>query len=135
MTGQTTIHWRAPASILGALAAGMALAIGHHFFYASLDNKPVSHGFLLGSSISKQEANVSIGLAFAFLFKACLVYSMAVAFVQLFWREAKAPHPRHAPTLARLDSIYGAFSNVGAMLDVRCWVRSPLPVMVAALAW
>ena len=135
MKNYTTPHWLAPASMLSALAAGILFASGHHLFYRSLDGQPVSHGALFGSSISKQEANVSIGLAFAFLVKACLVFSMSVAFVQHFWREAKAPHPRHLPTLAKLDSLHSAFNNVWTLVDVRVWVRSPLPFLIAALAW
>lgn len=135
MKDHKTIHWLAPASMIGALAIGVLFAGGHHLFYRSLNNKPVSHGALFGSSISKQEANVSIGLAFAFLVKVCLVFSMSVAFVQLFWREAKAPLPRHIPTLAWLDSLHSAFNNVWALVDVRVWVRSPLPFLIAALAW
>lgn len=121
--------------MLGGLAVGVLIAGGHHLFYSSLDSKPVTHGFLLGSSISKQEANVSIGLVFAFLVKACLVFSMSVAFVQLFWREAKAPNPRHLPTLSRLDSLHSVFNNILALVDIRVWLKSPLPFMIAALAW
>lgn len=73
--------------MLGGLIVGAFFALGHHLFYASLDNTPVTHGTVFSSSISKQEFNVSIGLAFAFVVKACLVFSMSVAFVQLFWRE------------------------------------------------
>lgn len=135
MKQHTSIHWVAPVSMLGGLAAGVLFAGGHHLFYSSLDGKPVSNGFLLGSTISKQELNVSIGLAFAFLVKSCLVFSMSVAFVQLFWREAKAPNPRHVPTLARLDSLHSVFNNILALVDVRLWLRSPLPFMIAALAW
>ena len=119
MKQQTSIHWLAPASMLGGLAAGVLFAGGHHLFYSSLDGKPVTNGFLFGSSISKQETRVSIGLAFAFLVKACLVFSMSVAFVKLFWREAKAPNPRHVPTLARLDSLHFVFNNIFALVDVR----------------
>ena len=114
---------------------GVVFAGGHHLFYSSLDGTPVEEGSILGSSVSKQQFNVSVGLAFAFLVKACLIFSMSVAFVQLFWREAKAPHPRHVPTLARLDTLHGVFNNVWALVDVRVWLRSPLPFLIAALAW
>lgn len=122
-------------SMLAGLGVGVLFAAGHHLFYSSLDGRPVSNGALFGSSISKQQFNISVGLAFAFLVKACLVFSMSVAFVQLFWREAKAPQPSRLPTLKRLNALYGAFSNVWSLVDVRVWLRSPLPFLVAALAW
>ena len=37
------VHWQAPTVILLAFAVSLALAIGHHLFYTSLDQVPVEN--------------------------------------------------------------------------------------------
>ena len=128
-----TIHWLAPAFMLGALAVGILFAGGHHLFYQSLHGSPVSTASFFGSPISKQEANTAIGTLFAFLVKACLVFAMSVAFTQLFWKETQASH--RLPTLARLDSVHVAFDNILTLLNIRIWWNYPLLLLIATSAW
>ena len=119
--------------MFAALACAGALAIGHHFFYKSLEGNPVSNGSVFGSPISKQQANISIGLAFAFVIKASLVFAMSISFSQLFWREATDISSR--PTLARLDAMHSAFDNVISLFKVKHLWRYPLIPLVGLTAW
>lgn len=67
--------------MLGALFAGMILALGHHMYYAKLDEQEVPPGdhdlrlFL----VSKQQMTAATGTAFAFAVRSALVL----------------PYPRH----------------------------------------
>lgn len=133
MSKTTHPHWLAPVTMLGALAAGILLAAGHHLFYSHLEGQAVSTTSVLGSSVTQQELNIAIGTAFAYLVKSCLLSAMAVAFVQLFWREAR--YAVEAPTLEKLDDMYSAFFNVAGLLSVPLWMKYPLLVLVAVLAW
>ena len=127
------IHWLAPVSMLSTLGGAVVLVVGHHLFYQSLDGRPVSSGAVFGSTISKQQANISIGLAFAFVIKASLVFTMSIAFSQLFWREATvASSP---PTLASLDVMYSAFENIMSLLSIKHLRRYPLLPLVGTIAW
>ncbi len=127
------IHWLAPVSMFAGLTCAVVLVGGHHLFYQSLNGKPVSYGSVFGSPISKQQANISIGLAFAFVIKACLVFAMSIAFTQLFWREATVS--TSPPTLARLDAMHSAFDNIVSLLDIKHLFRYPLIPLVGLSAW
>ncbi|KAK4505519.1 hypothetical protein PRZ48_003482 [Zasmidium cellare] len=72
------MSWRAPLGMLAALVAGVCLAAGHHAFYASLQGREVSsHQYRVGSwTASSQQINPAGGTAFAFVFKASMVYSL-----------------------------------------------------------
>lgn len=137
MAADSKIHWLAPANMLGGLIVGILFAVGHHSFYKSLAGTPVSQGYFLGTPVTSQQANTAIGTAFAFIVKACLIYSMSIAFVQLFWREAKACEgsTRAAPTLDRLDSMYSAFTDIVALFNAPLWCRYPLLLLLAVTAW
>jgi hypothetical protein len=133
MEKNKNIHWLAPVSMLGALAAGTLTAGGHHLFYSHLDGREASSGNIFGSPISRQEANIAIGTAFAFLVKSSLVFALSIAFAQLFWREAK--YAVTTPTLARLDSMYSTMYNIFGLCSVPMWFRYPLLALVGASAW
>lgn len=79
--------------MLVALFAGIAFALGHHFFYDRLDVKELPAGnYTMGqynSGISRQQSNTAIGTAFAFAVKTCLVLAVSTAYVHhLVWRLA-----------------------------------------------
>ena len=63
--GLRKIHWSAPASMIGALIAGVASAIAHHLFYRSLAGTNVAERDVLDSGISRQQLNLAIGTTFA----------------------------------------------------------------------
>lgn len=74
----SNIYWRAPASILLTFLVGLAFALGHHYFYRSLDGMGVS------TAAFDQEYNIGIGTAFAFLVRACLVIAVGDTYWQVF---------------------------------------------------
>lgn len=89
------IHWRAPTLILGLLALGIALALGHHFYYQSLSGTVVS-------SDTRQEWALRFGTAFAFLTQSSLVASAGVAYTQRVWVTVK----KKAFPLRTLDNVF-----------------------------
>lgn len=129
------IHWLAPASALGALAAGLLLSVGHHLFYRSLHNTPVSEGSLFGFETSQQQINIAIGTALAFLTKACMVIAISIAFVQIFWLSVHSRHSEAVPTLERIDAVYAVLENAFEMFNIRSWCSHPVLMLAAGLAW
>ena len=133
----SSLHWLAPATMLGALITGILFAVGHHVFYQSLDKTPVStNAFtLFGSTISTQEANIAVGTALAFLVKASLGLAISIAFVQIFWQSARAHNGAQPPTLGQLDSAFCAMDNIFTMFNLRLWWKYPLLLLLALMAW
>lgn len=127
------IHWLAPISMLGSLIAGILFAVGHHLFYQRLNGTPASTISVLGSDISRQQTSIAIGTAFAFLVKACLVYAVTVAYVQVFWKEAKAPTASH--TLSSLDDLSCAIDNLLVMCKIPMWLSYWLLLLIATVTW
>jgi hypothetical protein len=132
--------------MLLALLASIILIIAHHLFYThlSLHPAPTTTDSFLNAHISRQEFNIALGTALAFLVKACLVFAMGVAFVQVFWREAKFPCRTDKKgvevvggglMLKRLDGMYAAFNSVVPLVSWILWWRFPLLLAMAAAAW
>ena len=121
--------------MLGGLVLGTLLALGHHLFYQGLAESRVSDGTILGFSVSKQQANIAIGTAFAFLVNAFLVFAISVSFTQAFWRQIEVRYKVEEPTLAILDAAYSAFYDVFTTFNFWVWRRYPLLLLLAATAW
>jgi uncharacterized membrane protein AbrB (regulator of aidB expression) len=135
MVGASGIHWVAPATMLGALLAGITLALVHHAFFSTLAGAkaPSSEHSILGMQVSSQQLNSSIGTAFAFLVNACLTLAVSTAYVQLFWRAAK--NNETSKTIGQLDTISSGLSNVFSFWDVLTWRKYPILLLTAILSW
>jgi hypothetical protein len=109
------IHWFGPSSMLAALWVGLIFALGHHFFYNSLDGQEVPPGNYRISSydsgISKQQSYFTLGTAFAFAIKTCLVIAVTTAYIQLFWRSLAGQLSRKPFTIRSIDKAYSALGN------------------------
>ena len=127
------IHWFAPASMLGAFSTGVVSAAIHHLFYSGLAGTEVPEHNFLSSNVSRQQMNFALGTALAFLTKAALVYSMLIAYVQIFWRATA--HSDSATPLKTLDSLYSAGRSIPAFCAFRAWRSSSCLLLVAAIAW
>ncbi|KAK3661743.1 hypothetical protein LTR56_000234 [Elasticomyces elasticus] len=134
--GQKAIPWQAPATMITGLMAACALAIGHHFFYASLDGTHVAPPPVEGarrSLVSQQQLNTGGGTALAFLVKMFLVLSVSTAYTQVFWQNAAMDGRK--PTLSTLDTIYEAWRNPIRVLKVKLWLDCPMLLALGMAAW
>lgn len=129
------IHWLAPSTAVGSLTAGLLFMVGHHLFYKSIHNTPVSNGDVFGFEISQQQANIAIGTAFALLAKASLVVAVSVTTVQLFWHTILARGKNDVPTLERVDALHSVLDNAFEMFNVKSWISHPVLMLIAGLAW
>lgn len=137
MTKTRAIDYVAPTCMLASLLVAVAAAIGHHFFYSSLDGTiaPDTAHAVFGASVSKQQFNIAVGTALAFCFKAALVLSVSIAFIQAFWQTVKTTRRSRVVQLGQLDSAYSALHNLLAIFNPLTWWRYPLPLLVALVAW
>lgn len=119
------MHWRVPLVLTTAFIAGIAFAIGHHFFYRSLDGSIVDqHAF-------DQQINIGIGTAFAFLVRATLVISVGTAFVQVLWRILLT----ESLTIASIDSLSQLRSSLWDLLNVKLLWKHPVLAFLAIVSW
>lgn len=135
MSKRSSIHWKAPTTVLLAVVIGTLFALGHHLFYASLDGHPAPNDdyTLLGSNFSKQQLNIAGGTAFAFLVRASLVTALSTAYIQMFWRAMT--HRAREATLDSLDTTFSALNNIFSLLKLWAWWRHPLLWTLALAAW
>lgn len=118
------IHWRSPTLIVCLFLAGIVFAIGHHFYYASLDGTPVTSG------VSQQWAT-RIGTGLAFLSKACLAASVSVAFTQRLWVTVK----KKPISLGSLDNVFSLTTDPLAFLSFEVLFSAKILSLLAVCVW
>ncbi|KAK6219153.1 hypothetical protein LQW54_002402 [Pestalotiopsis sp. IQ-011] len=117
-----------------ALLGGVAFAIGHHFFYRSLegqappqDTSDTSYGLL--KNLSGQQRNIAVGTLLAFLVKALLGITISRAQDQFSWQAIK-----DRPTELRLiDSLLCAQSSIIDVFNFRLWLRHPFAMIIVVV--
>lgn len=118
------IHWRAPALMIGLFVVGIVMAVGHHFYYQSLDGAIVS-------SDTRQEWALRVGTAFAFLTHASLVASAGTAYAQRLWVTVKRKQFR----VGALDHIFSLQSNPFSFLSWEVLSRAKLLCLLGVCIW
>ncbi|KAL6233451.1 hypothetical protein BDW75DRAFT_231960 [Aspergillus navahoensis] len=108
------IHWRMPAAMAVCWIIGLGLALGHHFYYFSLDGTIVP-------GQTQQEWSLRVGTGLAFLTKTFLTTSVGIACVQNFWWILRLKPVR----LSTLDSMWDIRGNIFNFLDPHIWLRGP----------
>ncbi|KAF2729849.1 hypothetical protein EJ04DRAFT_58628 [Polyplosphaeria fusca] len=133
------VHWRAPTAMMAAFMTGALLAFGHHQFYHHLEGTEVpTDDYGVGSlHYSKQQMNVQIGTAFAFLVKAFLAIATSIAYTQIFWHGfINSSHTgRKAPTVNSVDDAFAARDNLVALLNPAAWLWNPILYIFALVIW
>ncbi|TID19917.1 hypothetical protein E6O75_ATG07377 [Venturia nashicola] len=130
-------RWKTPSLILAGIFAGVGLAIGHHAFYNSLHGAEPSTEIyhLKGLNLSKQQANIAIGTAFAFLIRACLLLSLSTAYVQVFWKALTSSSANTTHQLGNLDTAFSALNSLLALVNFSAWRSYPLLLLLATTSW
>jgi hypothetical protein len=138
MAKRVRIHWWAPSLMFLSLIFGVLFALGHHFFYNSLVNKPTSTGdyTIMGTQHPGQQLNIALGTAFAFLVKAAFVLAVSTAYYQVFWKMAKQNSKiEKRLTLGWLDAAFSGTTSLISLLNAPLWCRYPLLFFMAATVW
>jgi hypothetical protein len=123
--------------MLGAFASGTLLAVTHDQFYNNLDKKaaPIDKYVVGDFAFSKQQMNLNIGSALAFLVKVCLVLAASVAYVQVFWKTTHKLSCNGGVALSKVDSMQLACQNMLEFLTPSIWRSAPYLILVALTVW
>jgi hypothetical protein len=116
--------WQAPVTMIGFLLLGGAMAVGHHFFYRSLNNKTTPDNF-------SQQLNTAYGTAFAFAAKAFMIAAVVCAYTQYIWSDFSKKLIR----ISTIDSTFTATSSIMSLLDPRFIRTCKTSAVIAALVW
>ena len=117
-------HWIVPTLMASGLLLGIALTIGHHVFYASLDKQVILDN-------DQQQWNTRIGTGLAFLVKTLLTASAGLAYTQLLWHTLKS----QPMTLQGVDALFGVVNNAWDFFNWELWRRGPDLAVIAAVLW
>ncbi|KAF8865658.1 hypothetical protein BDZ45DRAFT_736227 [Acephala macrosclerotiorum] len=101
------IHWQQPSYVLFCTFSGIALALGHHFYYKSLD------GIIAGSA-RKQQWAITFGTTFAFLVVHLLTAATVIAHSQYIWSMVR----QRGFTLETLDNLFTMTSDPRAFFNL-----------------
>ncbi|KAK6335186.1 hypothetical protein TWF718_010623 [Orbilia javanica] len=112
-------------SMFGGLVAGIAVAVGHHFFYLNHDGNPV------GGSVD-QEWVLRIGTGFTFLVRFFYSFSLGTILVQLFWGSFQSTL---GTTIRTVDKAFEIRTSPVALFDLGFWVFSPMMVFHGIVYW
>ncbi|KAF7531179.1 hypothetical protein G7054_g9124 [Neopestalotiopsis clavispora] len=103
------------AALLGSLAVGLLLAIGHDLFYRSLEGRSINSVDLSQQWVSR------IGTGFAFLVKASLVNAIIIAYTQRLWRKMQT----RALEVGKIDHLMAAPTNILSLLHFAAFFQAP----------
>ncbi|KAL9473812.1 hypothetical protein ACSS6W_008192 [Trichoderma asperelloides] len=118
------ISWVVPGLIVGNTICGILMAVGHHFFYMSLDMQTVG-------TQRRQEWNGRIGTAMAFCVKMFLTAAASIAYVQVLWRTLKARKVK----LGGIDAMFEVINNPLYFLSWELWRKGFDLVVLAGILW
>ncbi|KAF6832308.1 hypothetical protein CPLU01_06272 [Colletotrichum plurivorum] len=113
--------WRPAWNMYFFLFAGIAFALGHHFFYLSLDN----------TEANNQIKKLRYGTALAFLSKASLASAVILAFRQRVWMTVR----RKVLTLAAVDSLFAAAEDMSAIFNFEVFKQARVAMILALYVW
>ncbi|KAL1597770.1 hypothetical protein SLS60_008257 [Paraconiothyrium brasiliense] len=116
------VHWITPALMIVLFVAGVGAAVGHHFFYMSLEGKPSTD----------QLTMVRYGTALAFFVKSALVGSIVMCYRQRIWHTFRT----RALTIAGIDGLFSATEDPTQFFyNGEMMINAKIATIMAICSW
>lgn len=116
------IHWTTPALIAALFIAGVAGALGHHYFYLHLDGQPADD----------QLKMIRYGTALAFFVKSTLVGTIIICYRQRIWHTFR----KKAMTINAIDGLFSATEDPSQFFHNFEMIRNgKFATLMAACSW
>ncbi|KAI1105745.1 hypothetical protein F4804DRAFT_330996 [Jackrogersella minutella] len=119
-----TISWQDPALAIALFVGSILAAVGHHIYYASLENTPVY-------SETQQVWAIRIGTGLALLARCGLVATIGIVAAQQTW----ATLGQKAVSIGGIDSMFEVMGNPWAFLNKDLLLRARRLYVVAGISW
>ncbi|KAF2114839.1 hypothetical protein BDV96DRAFT_86392 [Lophiotrema nucula] len=110
--------------MLCSFTAGIVLAVGHHLYYARLNDS------LVGSA-ARQQWPLRFGTAFAFLVQICYANATGIAYVQWVWRRCR----QQAIQIGTIDAAFAVDRNIFMFLKPGFVLKFPIAAGLALIFW
>jgi hypothetical protein len=114
------VHWFQPAFIIIMLLCGLAFALSHHFYYASMN------GSTAGDA-AKQAWPIRFGTAFAFLVVSCLQAATASALAQYIWTVVRRKPLKICKSTVSKNPLVREFTRSEYLTDASTDIESSEP--------
>ena len=102
--------------------SGVGGAVGHHFFYMSLEGKPANNQLMM----------VRYGTALAFFVKSALVGSVVMCYRQRIWHTFRT----RALTIAGIDGLFSSTEDPTQFFyNVEMMRNAKIATAMALVAW
>jgi hypothetical protein len=124
------VNWRAPFKMLGLLVSGVGLALGHYFYYESLDGTiviPPKSRY----DLDDQEWHARFGTALAFWVKTCFAAAVAIAYKQSAWLSMRSK----AHSISGLDSMFSGTTDILAYFSLDFMLHAKVAALIAGVTW
>jgi hypothetical protein len=118
------VNWIQPGIMVGLAVAGTLVAIGHHFYYLSLN------GTKAGSA-DRQQWSLNFGTAFAVIVTSLLKIACGLAYSQYIWTIIR----RNAITINGLDSLFALTTDFTGFFDTGIWRHASFATLLALTCW
>jgi hypothetical protein len=118
------VHWQQPTYVLLCTLSAVALAIGHHFYYASLSGTPA------GTSRQQQWAH-AFGISFAYLVVHLLGIAIAIIYSQYIWSIIR----QRGYTLKALDDLFSMTSDPRGLLSLEILRYGRIAIPLGLVYW
>ena len=103
----------------------MALAIGHHLFYAQINGARVNETY------PSQLWIVRIATGMAFLVKTLFVISAGIAYTQYQWLTTRSQPFK----IRQIDALSSILANPLGFCETRAWLHFPALTLLAGITW
>jgi hypothetical protein len=118
------IHWSQPSYVLLLTVSAIALAVGHHFYYTSLNGTSAG-------SVTRQQWSITFGSSFAYLVVHFLGAAIVAAYSQYIWSIVR----KRGYTLEALDSLFAMTSDPRAFFNWEALKHGRFAVLLALMTW
>jgi hypothetical protein len=118
------IAWKTPFMMVVWALLGLGWALGHHFYYQSLD------GTRAGSS-SRQNWAVRFGTALSFLVVTCVRASCDSVYKQYIWTLFK----RRSFSLSTVDGLFSATQDPRSLMSLEFLQHAKVAYLIATICW
>lgn len=117
-------RWKALILMPSFWLIGVALALGHHFYYNSKAN-------IVAPSEDQQQWTIRIGSGLAQLTAAALAAATGLAFTQYLWVTVR----RKSMSLGSIDAVFSLTSNPTSFFNDEALIKAKVLIIIAVACW
>lgn len=117
------VHWVTPTTAIAFFLVAVGMALGHHFFLKSLNDKPVSNQVWINR----------YSLAKAFVVKFSVTAAISLAYVQRLWFTLQ--RTEGGVTVRAIDALFNAQESYLSLFVLDFWRSAFLAALVAVVVW